>query len=101
MARNTSALPNSIEMANDENSSFSTINLNSSPKSMTTESRTPRRQTPGTPKTPLSASVLASSPLTASPASTTSSPARRARRYWSEAEEALLIYGVEKVVKLF
>jgi hypothetical protein len=96
MARNTSALPNSIEISGDENSSFTSVNLNSSPKSMKTENRTPLRQSFGTPKTPLSASVAASSPLSGSPASSASS-ARRTRRMWTESEEAMLISGVEKV----
>ena len=100
MARNTSALPNSIETAVDENSSFSSINLNSSPKSLHTESTTPVRQSIGTPKTPLSASVNASSPLSGSPASSTASAGRRTRRMWTEAEEAILISGVEKVRKM-
>lgn len=95
MARNTSALPSSIENVIDENTSFSNINVNSSPKSVTSAgSKTPRRQAPGTPKTPLSASVANSSPLVAS---SPASSGRRTRKMWTEEEEALLISAVEKV----
>lgn len=87
MARSASALHNSVEAVNDENAQIYNNSIaNSSPKSMSTESHTPRRAAPSTPKTPLAAS----SPLT-------SSPDRRTRRTWSEAEEACLISGVAKV----
>lgn len=95
MARSASALHNSTEAVNDENSLHqNNSTITSSPKSTVTENHTPNRPTPSTPKTPKTQQtpVIPSSPLN-------SSPDRRTRRMWSDAEEACLISGVAKVIK--